>query len=122
MDKRKLRLVLLGAVGIVILVIGIEAAIIYGEPDPILRVQRDVHSQYEFGRDWRDLNKTERDALLDKYPDLGARDSLSQSALLARRNAEFAAWIVKWIVKPVGLFAILTAALVVSRLILKEKD
>ena len=87
MDKRKLRLVLLGVVGIIILVIGTKAAIIYGEPMP----------------SWA------------QYADI-------QSAILAMRNAEFTTWIVNWIVKPVGLFAILTAALVVSRVILKKRD
>lgn len=87
MDRRKLRLILLGAVGIIILVIGIKAAMIYGEPMP-------SWAQYGF----------------------------QQSVILKGRNAEFTAWIVKWIVRPVGLFAILTAALVVSRVILTKKD
>jgi len=87
MDKRKLRLILLGAVGIIILVTGIKAAMIYGEPMP-----------------W------------------WAQNELTQSAILAGRNTEFTAWIVKWIVGPFCLFLILTAALVASRVILKKKD
>lgn len=86
MDKRKLRLILLGTVGVIILVIGIKAAIIYSDPMP----------------QW-------------------ASEGIIQN-ILEGRNAKFTAWIVNWVVKPVGLFAILTAALVVSRVILKKKD
>jgi ABC-type transport system involved in multi-copper enzyme maturation permease subunit len=82
MDKRKLRLVLLGVLGIIILVIGIKAVMIYGEPMP----------------SW-------------------AQDELIQSAILVGRNTEFTEWIVKWIVIPFCIFLILTAALVVSRVI-----
>lgn len=80
MNKRKLLLILLGIVGIMVLVIGIKAAIIYGAPMP-----------------W-----------LDPWNEP------------ARRNAEFVAWLVKpvkWVAIGFGLFAILTAALVVSRMI-----
>jgi hypothetical protein len=35
MDKRQLRFILLGALGITILVVGVKAAMIYGEPMPV---------------------------------------------------------------------------------------
>jgi len=87
MDKRKLRLILLGVVGILVLVIGIKAAMIYGEPMP-----------------W------------------WAQDEAMWSHVIEWRNEVFSEWIIKWIVRPLGLFLILTAALVVSRVILKKKD
>lgn len=85
MDKSKLRLIILAVVGIIVLVIGIKAAMIYSEPMP----------------SW-------------------AQDADIQSVILAGRNKEFTAWLVKWVVIPVCAFIILTGAIVASRLILNR--
>lgn len=85
-DKRKIRLVLLAMVGVIVLAIGIKAAVIFLEP-------------------------------MDLY--LPSSQHLRELEL-ARRTAELHAWVLRWIIRPVGLFVILTAALVVSRLILSR--
>lgn len=86
MDNKKIRLVLLATAAVIILAIGIKAAVIFLEP-------------------------------MDLY--LPSSQHLRELEL-ARRTAELHAWIVNWIVRPIGLFVILTAALVVSRLIMDK--
>ena len=108
MDNRKLRLILLGIVGVIILVIGIGAANIYTYPS--LSETRDSVAQSFFGKDYDQLTITEQSIV----------DSLIRPPSIQARNAQFTQWLLKWIVRPVGLFAILTAALVASRLILDK--
>jgi hypothetical protein len=110
MDKRKLRLILLGIAGILILVIGIGAAHIYTN-SPSLDARNQV-SQLFYGKNYDELNsyaKSEVDSLLGVPPDI------------QQQNAQFREWLVKWIAKPLGIFfaatAVLTAALVLSRVI-----
>ena len=110
MDKRKLRLVLLGVLGIIILVIGIGAAHIYTN-SPSLEARNQV-SQFFYGKNYNELNsyeKSEVDSLLELPPDI------------QQQNSQFREWLVKWIAKPLGIFfaatAVLTAALVLSRVI-----
>jgi hypothetical protein len=110
MDKRKLRLILLGIVGIIILVIGIGAAKIYSQP-PFSKEARDTVSQAFYDKNYDELNdygKAEVDSFL--APPLSMQE----------KNAQFIQWLakpVKWVAIAFGLFAILTAALVVSRVI-----
>ncbi len=85
MDKRKIQIIVIGVVGILVLVIGIKAAMIYGEPIP----------------SW-------------------AQDELMRSVIVQARNISFNEWIIKWIVRPLGLFLILTGAIVASRVILNK--
>lgn len=109
MDKRKLRVVLLGVVGIIILVIGIGAVNIYSDSS-FISEKRNYISQYIHHKDYAQLTDTQKasvDSLIDSLP----RPSMQQ------KNARFTQWLVKWVVIPFGLFAILTAALVVSRVI-----
>jgi hypothetical protein len=110
MDRRKLRLILLGIAGILILVIGIGAAHIYTN-SPSLDARNQV-SQLFYGKNYDELNsyaKSEVDSLLGVPPDI------------QQQNAQFREWLVKWIAKPLGIFfaatAVLTAALVLSRVI-----
>lgn len=110
MDKRKFRLILLGIAGILILVIGIGAAHIYTN-SPSLDARNQV-SQLFYGKNYDELNsyaKSEVDSLLGVPPDI------------QQQNAQFREWLVKWIAKPLGIFfaatAVLTAALVLSRVI-----
>ena len=113
MDKRKLRLILLGIAGILILVIGIGAAHIYTN-SPSLEARNQV-SQLLYSKNYDELNsyaKSEVDRLLEMPPDI------------QQQNAQFREWLVKWIAKPLGIFfaatAVLTAALVLSRVILNK--
>jgi len=106
MDKRMLCLILLGIVGILILVIGIKAATIY--IDPPLSETRDRVAQSIFGKNYNQLTIIEQN-IVDDF-------STSPPSIQAK-NAQFTRWLVTWIVKPLGLFAILTAALVAGRLI-----
>jgi len=104
MDKRKLRLILLGVVGVLILVIGIAAASIYLGTNPV----QDAYAE-RWDSTWNDLPE-------------GAPNIAGTKAYFNDRNPDllrslFTKWIVTWIVKPIGLFAILVAAIVVSRVV-----
>lgn len=79
MDKRKIYLILLALAGVIVLAIGIKAAIVYGQP-------------------------------------YGSYDQLNPQWALSQKHALFTTWLMKWIILPIGSFVILTAALVVSRL------
>jgi hypothetical protein len=109
MDKRKLRLILLGIVGIIILVIGIGAVTIYAKPS-ISMERKNAVSQLFYNKNYNELNNDDKAFV----------DSLFSPPSIEEKNAQFTQWLVKWIVKPVGLLAILTAALVASRLILNK--
>jgi hypothetical protein len=109
MDKRKLRLILLGIVGVIILVIGIGAANIYIERPVSKEVKNNV-SQAFYGKNYDELNDLAKAEV----------DSFFRAPSIQEKNAGFTAWLLKWIVKPIGLFAILTAALIVSRLVLNK--
>jgi len=85
MDKRKVQIIAIGVVGILVLVIGIKAAMIYSAPIP-----------------WSYQAEPYR------------------SLIIEARNTAFSEWIITWILKPLGLFLILTAALVASRVILNK--
>ena len=117
MDKRKLRLILLGAVGVLILVIGIAAAGVYFGTDPeMAEIQKNYAKSYGYDK-WADLPETKDDNLyVSKERFYELRPDLLRPNL-EKKNAQFTKWIVTWIVKPIGLFAILVAALVVSRII-----
>jgi hypothetical protein len=111
MDKRKLRLILLGIVGIIILVIGIGAANIYIER-PISKEVKNEVSQAIYGKNYDELNdyaKAAVDSLLSGPP-----------PSMQEKNAQFRQWLVKWVVIPFCVFLILTAALVASRVILNK--
>ena len=108
MDKRMLCLILLGIVGILILVIGIKAATIY--IDPPLSETRDRVAQSIFGKNYNQLTIIEQNIV----------DFSTSPPSIQAKNAQFTRWLVTWIVKPLGLFAILTAALVASRLIVDK--
>ena len=109
MDKRKLRLVLLAVIGIIILVVGIGAAHIYN-PSASSEALNEV-SQFFYDKDYNELDNYEKATI----------DSLFGSPSIQARNAQFREWLVKWIAKPLGIFfaatAVLTAALVLSRVI-----
>jgi hypothetical protein len=108
MDKRKLRLILLGIAGIIILVIGIGAVNIYTQTAS--KEARDSASEYLYGRDYDELSDAQRATI----------DVLISSPSMHEKNAQFREWLVKplkWIGIGFGTFLILTAALVVSRVI-----
>lgn len=110
MDRRKLRLILLVIVGFVILVVGIGAASIYSKPT-VSRQAQDNVSQALYGKDYDELDFYDK-AMVDSH--FGWLPSIQD------RNTEFKQWLVKplkWVGIAFGLFAILTAALVVSRVI-----
>jgi len=108
MDKRMLCLILLGIVGILILVIGIKAATIY--IDPPLSETRDRVAQSIFGKNYNQLTIIEQNIV----------DFSTSPPSIQAKNAQFTRWLVTWIVEPLGLFAILTAALVAGRLIVDK--
>lgn len=108
MDKRKFRLILLGIVAIIILVIGIGAANIYTQS--VSKEARDTISQYLYGRDYDQLSDEQRSII----------DTLTPPASMHEKTVRFREWLVKplkWIGIGFGIFLILTAALVVSRVI-----
>ena len=108
MDKRKLRLVLLGVAAVTILVIGMGAANIY--TDSSVSDPRNDVSQILYGRYYDYLSDSEKAAV----------DSLGLQSSIDLKNAQFEQWLVrplKWIGIGFGIFVILTAALVVSRVI-----
>ena len=117
MDNRKLRLILLGIVGVIILVIGVGAANIYNKPGPA-EIQRDYVARTFYGKRYSQLDDSEKIALVSLNPYYAEYYVRSQD--LAAKNYQFEQWLLKWIVRPVGLFAILTAALVASRLIVDK--
>ena len=111
MDKRKLRLILLGIAGIIILVIGIAAANIYFGTDREVAELQDTFALVFHGKSsWNELTDSQKAEFWELRPDLLRPD-------LGRRNAQFTKWIVTWVVMPLGLFAILTAAIIASRVI-----
>lgn len=113
MDKRKFRLILLGIVGIIILVIGIGAANIYTQP--FSREVRDTMSQFLYDRNYNGLSHGEQ-VIVDRVLSNQGNRGLS----IGEKNAQFREWLVrplKWIGIGFGIFLILTAALVVSRVI-----
>jgi hypothetical protein len=120
MDKRKLRLILLAVVGIIILVIGIKAAMIYSGPLS-WAAWWDYEAKYWFGKSAASLTSEEeayiREFSIQSLIPFEQQVEFARQLDLERRTAEFTAWLVKWVVIPIGLFAILTAALVVSRVI-----
>lgn len=102
MDRRKLRLILLGVVGVLILVIGIAAATI---TNPV----QDTYAQ-NYGYDsWNEMPEGNANTAGTKAHFNSINPDLLRSL--------FTKWIVTWIVKPIGLFAILVAAIVVSRVV-----
>jgi hypothetical protein len=105
MDKRKLRFVLLGVVGVIILVIGLGAAHIYNPSVP--REALNELSQLFYDKDYNELDDYEKATV----------DSFFGSPSIQARNTQFTQWLIKWIAEPLGIFLIITAALVVSRLI-----
>lgn len=110
MDKRKLRLVLLGLAGAIILVIGIGAAAIYlGTCPEVVQIQENYAQAYGYDT-WSELPKDLQGRFYELRPDL-------RSPGLVHKNARFTSWFITWVVRPLGLFVILTAALVVSRVI-----
>jgi hypothetical protein len=113
MDKRRLRLILLVVVGIIILVIGIGAAKIYSTPS-VSKEALNVVSQQVFHKNYDELAFYEQLIVGGHFPPLPT---------MHEKNVQFTQWLVKplkWVAIAFGLFAILTAALVVSRLILNK--
>ena len=112
MDKRKLHLILLGVVGVIILVIGIGAVNIYSQTFP--RGTRDSLSQGYYDRNYDELSRYQKGIVDEDLVRLGLQLSIEE------KNAQFKQWLVKplkWIGIGFGIFLILTAALVVSRVI-----
>jgi len=115
MDKRKLRLILLGAVGVIILVIGIGAVHFYSDAT-YLSEMRDNFSNSLYYKDYHQLTDTQKQ-MVDGL--IGNRRGPS----ISERSDQFREWLVKplkWIGIGFGIFLILTAALVVSRVILNR--
>jgi uncharacterized protein YpmB len=113
MDKRKLRIILLVVVGVIILIIGIGAANIYSKPGPLDKV-RDQVAQHFYDRNYDELDAYEK-AQIDSL--VGGPPSIQE------KNGQFTQWLLKWLKWvgiSLGLFLILTAALVASRLILNK--
>lgn len=109
MDKTKLRLVLLGIAGVTILVVGIGAANIYTQTAS--DEARDRTSQAFYGRDYDQLSDWQRSMV----------DGLTPPESMHEKTVRFRQWLakpLKWIGIGFGAFLILTAALVVSRVIL----
>lgn len=110
MDKGKLRLIILVVIGIVVLTIGIGAAKIYGQPT-YPRETLDTAAQSFYQRDYDDLTDSQKAHIVGFLPPL----------TMQVKNAQFREWLVKplkWIGIGFGIFVILTAALVASRVIL----
>jgi hypothetical protein len=110
-NKRVLRLVVLGVVGVIVLTIGIGAAHIYTQD--VSKATRETISQSFYGRNYDQLNDNDRAWV----------DAVCPPQSLQEKNAQFRAWLVKplkWIGIGFGIFLILTAALVASRLILNR--
>ena len=118
MDRRKLRIIVLVVAGIIVLVVGVRAATVYSGPLS-WEAWWDVHAEVCFGKSGESLSWEETRYIGERY--YNGREA--EAAVLARRldlekrNAEFSDWLLRWVVRPIGLFAILTAALVVSRLL-----
>jgi len=113
MDKRKLRLIVLGMLGVIILVIGIGAARIYTQEYSM--EMKDYMSDFLYGRDYNELSHDEQVRVDETLHNLGSRRMST-----AEKNEQFQQWLatpLKWIGIGFGLFLILTAALVVSRVI-----
>jgi len=94
----------------VALVIGIGAAVIYLGTCPEVA---EIQERYAYSRgksSWSELTREEQQDFWRLRPDL-------RDPGLAHKNARFTSWFINWVVRPIGLFAILTAALVVSRLV-----
>ena len=118
MDKRKLRLILLLVVGAFVLTIGIKAATIYSAPLSYA-AWWDFWAETCFGKTGESLTSEEEQYITETFWDTSVEEQVAfaRQLDLEERNAEFTAWLLKWIAKPFGLFAILTAALVASRII-----
>jgi len=100
-------------VGVIILVTGIGAANIYGQP-PYPKEARDAVAQSFYQRNYDELSDYGK-AQVDSW--------LAPPLSMQEKNAQFARWLVKplkWIGIGFGIFLILTAALVVSRVILDK--
>jgi len=102
MDKRKFQLILLG-IGILILFVGIVMAV---EFSPM-----NEHAQTFYDRNWDELTAVQQTWLSVRFPDL---------ALAAQRKEQQKKWLITWILKPIILFIVLTAAIVASQVIRKR--
>ena len=112
MNKRKLSLILLAVVGVIILIIGIGAANIYSQTFP--REARNSLSQGYYDENYDELSRYQKSIIDEALVRLGLQLSIEE------KNAQFKQWLVKplkWIGIGFGIFIILTAALVVSRVI-----
>ena len=121
MDRRRLRIIALLVVGIIVLVIGVRAITIYSGPVS-WAAWWDVAAEIFFDKSGEDLTYDESDWIKRNLYDgqEAEAEAFARRLDLERRNAEFRDWLLQWIVRPLGLFAILTAALVASRLILSR--
>jgi len=112
MNRRKIRLVLLGLAGVIILIIGVGAARIY--TDSSIGDPRNEVSQHFYGKNYDQLSVGEKTAI----------DRLGLLSGIEVRNNRFrewlGAWFVRWVVIPFCAFLVLTAAIVASRLILNK--
>jgi flagellar basal body-associated protein FliL len=110
-NKGILRLVLVAVVGVIILTIGIGAARIY--------------TQNKSNTDKERISQSWYGVSYDRLDDIRKAwiDSATPPLTIQEKNAQFRAWLVKplkWIGIGVGIFVVLTAALVASRLILNK--
>lgn len=115
MDKRKLRLVLLGAVGILLVVLGTGALKVYSSQPSLNEMKYHIIAD-TFGQEYETLSETTKARLAEEREEESFTD-MARREIVKKANREFAQWSIKWVVKPFGLFLILTAALVVSRVI-----
>lgn len=110
MDRSKIRLIIIGLVGVLVLIVGIGAARIYTQTYTM--EGRDNIAEFYYNRSYNELAHDEKAIVDGRLHELGAGKSI------AEKNEEFGQWLVKWVVIPVCAFIILTGALVASRLIL----
>lgn len=118
MDRRKLRIILIAAAGIVILIIGIKAGTIYSKPTISSEALNQV-SQTLYGTSYDNLDYAEQWYVVSRFP--------PGWSTREEENAEFKLWLtqpkqwfIKWVVIPVVMFLVLTASLVASRVILER--
>jgi len=113
--KRYALLAVLGFSAVMILTVGIGAARIYTSPDPT--GTRDYFSRVLFDKSYAQLTSIERAELDELFPP----PTVEQRHRLFRDwLSDLNQWVVRWVVRPLGIFLIVTAALVVSRLILRR--
>lgn len=113
--KRYAALAVLVLSAAMILTIGVGAARIYTSSDPTGMREQFCRAVYD--KSYAQLTSIERARIDEVFPPptMKERDNAFRSWL-----SDLNQWVIRWIVKPLGVFLIITAALVVSRLILRR--